>query len=297
MANAMSNCWPVLVIGGSSDVDQESMGAFQEFPQVEAARPYAKYSARPSCAGEIPFFVEKAVRTTIYGRPGASYLDLPGNMITEKVAACKARSIRRSPAPPKCLADPSAVEKAIKVLSEAKKPLAIIGKGAAYAHAEKPLQEFVQRCKLPFLPTPMGKGVISDEHPLCVAAARSKALSQADVIFLFGARLNWILHFGKPPRFKADVKIIQIDLHAEEMENNVSAEVALLGDLKSVAEQLVGAVIKTFGERPTNLCGSPSWGRELKDKSELNKKKNEELAKETTVPMNYYQVYGQVGFC
>ncbi|XP_020632835.1 2-hydroxyacyl-CoA lyase 1-like isoform X2 [Orbicella faveolata] len=207
------------------------------------------------------------------------------------------RSIRRSPAPPKCLADPSAVEKAIKVLSEAKKPLAIIGKGAAYAHAEKPLQEFVQRCKLPFLPTPMGKGVISDEHPLCVAAARSKALSQADVIFLFGARLNWILHFGKPPRFKADVKIIQIDLHAEEMENNVSAEVALLGDLKSVAEQLVGAVIKTFGERPTNLCGSPSWGRELKDKSELNKKKNEELAKETTVPMNYYQVYGQVGFC
>jgi len=114
------------------------------------------------------------------------------------------------------------------------------------------------------------------------------------VIFLFGARLNWILHFGKPPRFKADVKIIQIDLHAEEMENNVSAEVVLLGDLKSVAEQLVGAVIKTFGERPTNLCGSPSWGRELKDKSELNKKKNEELAKETTVPMNYYQVYGQL---
>jgi len=89
MANAMMNCWPVLVIGGSSDVDQESMGAFQEYPQVETARPYAKYSARPSSVGQIPFFVEKAVRTSIYGRPGACYLDLPGNMITEKVAACK----------------------------------------------------------------------------------------------------------------------------------------------------------------------------------------------------------------
>lgn len=294
MANAMSNCWPVLVIGGSSDTDQESMGAFQEYPQVEAARPFSKYSARPSSVGQIPFFVEKAVRTSIYGRPGASYLDLPGNMITEKVAACKARSVRCSPAPPKCLADPSAVDRAVKVLNEARKPLVIIGKGAAYAHAEKPLLEFVKRCKLPFLPTPMGKGVISDEHPLCVAAARSRALSQADVIFLFGARLNWILHFGKPPRFKADVKIIQVDLHAEELENNVPAEVTLLGDLKCVTEQLNSSVIRMFGETPTKLCGDVSWKKELLEKTEANKKRNEELANESSVPMNYYQVYGQL---
>ncbi|XP_078378274.1 2-hydroxyacyl-CoA lyase 1-like isoform X1 [Oculina patagonica] len=294
MANAMSNCWPMLVIGGSSEVDQESMGAFQEFPQVEAARPYAKYSARPSSVGQIPFFVEKAVRTSMYGRQGASFLELPSNMVTEKVAASNARPIGRCPPPPKCLADPSSVDKAVKVLSEARKPLVIIGKGAAYAHAEKPLQEFVERCKVPFLLTPMGKGVISDEHPLCVAAARSRALSQSDVIFLFGARLNWILHFGKPPAFQVDVKIIQIDLHAEEMGNNVPAEVALLGDLKSVAEQLGAAVIRTFGEKPTNPYGSPSWGKELKEISDANKQRQEELTKETTVPMTYYQVYGQL---
>ncbi|XP_074623239.1 2-hydroxyacyl-CoA lyase 1-like [Acropora palmata] len=294
MANAMMNCWPVLVIGGSSDVDQESMGAFQEYPQVETARPYAKYSARPSSVGQIPFFVEKAVRTSIYGRPGACYLDLPGNMITEKVAACKARNVRRCPAPPKCLADPSAVDRAICVLREARKPLVIIGKGSAYAHAEQPLQEFIERCQLPFVPTPMGKGVISDEHPLCVAAARSRALSQADVIFLFGARLNWILHFGRPPRFRADVKIVQIDLHAEELENNVPAEVSLLGSLECVTEQLNASVKRTFGESPANLCGASSWRRELREKVEGNKTRNEELANESSVPMNYYQVYGQL---
>jgi len=128
---------------------------------------------------------------------------------------------------------------------------------------------------LPFVPTPMGKGVISDEHPLCVAAARSRALSQADVIFLFGARLNWILHFGRPPRFRADVKIVQIDLHAEELENNVPAEVSLLGSLECVTEQLNASVKRTFGESPANLCGASSWRRELREKVEGNKTRNE----------------------
>lgn len=82
--------------------------------------------------------------------------------------------------------------------------------GAAYARAEHEVTHLVQTTGLPFLSTPMGKGVVSDYHENSVASARTLALLNADLILLLGARLNWMLHFGKPPRFQTGVKIIQV---------------------------------------------------------------------------------------
>lgn len=83
-----------------------------------------------------------------------------------------------------------------------------MGKGAGYSRAENELRDFITKSKLPFLPTPMGKGVVQDSNPLNVSAARSTALGEADLVLLFGARLNWILHFGLPPRFNNDCQFI-----------------------------------------------------------------------------------------
>ncbi|KAI3360948.1 hypothetical protein L3Q82_013155, partial [Scortum barcoo] len=256
MANANTNCWPVVVIGGSSDRNQETAGAFQEFPQVEACRLYSKFSARPSSLEAIPSVVEKAVRTSMYGRPGACYVDIAGDMVNAKVDRSKVRAVSCCPSPPVSFADHGAISEAISVLKAAKRPLVITGKGAAYGRAENALREFVEMSGLPFLPTPMGKGVLPDDHPNCVAAARSRALLQADVVLLLGARLNWILHFGLPPRFDPDVKFIQVDLCAEEMGNNVRPAVALLGDINAIVTQA--------------------------------------LALQSTVPMNYYTVFHHV---
>ncbi len=76
--------------------------------------------------------------------------------------------------PPSILADPIAISRAVDCLRTAQNPLVIIGKGVAYGRAEKEVRTFVVKNNLPFLPTPMGKGVIPDDHPLCVAAARSR---------------------------------------------------------------------------------------------------------------------------
>ncbi|XP_045062424.1 2-hydroxyacyl-CoA lyase 1-like [Coregonus clupeaformis] len=184
MANANMNCWPVIVIGGSSDQNQDTTGAFQEFPQVEACRLYSKFSARSSSLDMISSVVEKAARTSMYGRPGAVYVDISGDMVNVTCLMFDllfiisfVREVPCSPPPPVSMADHMAITEALAVLKGAKRPLLIIGKGAAHGRAEGALRELVEGCDLPFLPTPIGKGVLPDDHPNCVAAARSRSAS------------------------------------------------------------------------------------------------------------------------
>ncbi|XP_046954886.1 2-hydroxyacyl-CoA lyase 1 isoform X2 [Lynx rufus] len=264
MANANMNCWPLIVIGGSSERSQETMGAFQEFPQ--------------------------AVRSSIYGRPGACYVDIPADFVNLQVNVNSVRYMECCTPPPVSMAETSAICMAATVIRNAKKPLLIIGKGAAYAHAEMGIRKLVERCKLPFLPTPMGKGVIPDNHPNCVAAARSRALQFADVIVLFGARLNWILHFGLPPRYQPDVKFIQVDICAEELGNNVKPAVTLLGDINAVTKQL----LEQFDKTPWQYPPESSWWKTLREKMKSNEAASKELASQKSLPMNYYTVFYHV---
>ena len=290
MSNAQQNCWPLIVIGGASDTNQESMGAFQECPQVEYARPYCKFAARPSSADQIPAFVEKAVRVSLSGRPGVCYLDLPGDMLRAAVNGLDVKWKEKFEFPLRPFANPEAVKSAVEVLKNAERPLVIIGKGAAYTRAENDTRDLIERTGLPFLPTPMGKGVIPDSHPQCVIAARSKALARADVILLLGARFNWILHFGLPPRFSENLRLIQADICAEEIGNNVPASVALIGDLKMVISQLKTAVESI----PSSSFNKSKWWEELKAKITLNKESTARLSQDPTLPMNYYRMYAEL---
>uniref|UniRef100_A0A2K5N4E4 2-hydroxyacyl-CoA lyase n=1 Tax=Cercocebus atys TaxID=9531 RepID=A0A2K5N4E4_CERAT len=198
--------------------------------------------------------------------------------------------VERCMSPPISMAETSAVCTAASVIKNAKQPLLIIGKGAAYAHAEESIQKLVEQYKLPFLPTPMGKGVVPDNHPYCVGAARSRALQFADVIVLFGARLNWILHFGLPPRYQPDVKFIQVDICAEELGNNVKPAVTLLGDINAVTKQLLEELDKTPWQYPPES----KWWKTLREKMKSNEAASKELASKKSLPMNYYTVFYHV---
>ncbi|KAL4221918.1 2-hydroxyacyl-CoA lyase 1 [Mactra antiquata] len=290
MSNAMENCWPMIVIGGSSERDQDNMGAFQEYPQVDCSKLYSKLSCQPSRIERIPFYIEKAVRTSIYGRPGPVYIDIPGNFVMTQVDEKNVRYFPKCPPPPKTSASNDDVRKAIELLRSAKRPLVIVGKGAAYAQCENELKTFVEKCKLPFLPTPMGKGTLPDEHPLCVAPARSKALKDSDVIVLLGARLNWILHFGAPPRFRSDVKIVQIDISPEEIGNNVQPAVGIAADLKCVLAQ----INEQLNTGPFVFDSQAPWWNELNEKLEQNRLSVQKAAQDKTVPLNYYSAFDEV---
>ncbi|XP_070516334.1 2-hydroxyacyl-CoA lyase 1 isoform X2 [Cardiocondyla obscurior] len=290
MANAQVNCWPVLVLGGSCPEDHEGIGGFQEWPQVEASRPYCKYAARPSSATLIPLHVEKAVRLATYGRPGAAYLDLPATLLTQNVDENKIAKVLPCPPPPLSYPDAKLIEQAANLLIKAKKPLVIIGKGAAYGRAEDLARELINSTDVPFLPTPMGKGVVPDTDERCVSSARTYALQHSDVILLLGARLNWMLHFGRPPRFQDNVKIIQIDLCAEELHNSVPSAVAIQSDVAPATEYLTNAL----KNRKWHVDRSQSWWKELIVKAEKNKQSVYRMSMDTNVPLNYYTVFKHI---
>src|SRR6202011_680997 len=193
----------------------------------------------------IPFYVEMAVRQSTYGRPGAIYLDFPDDMITGSCDTDTVDEVRKCPDPPRTMAMPQDIERALDVLQSAQRPLALIGQGMASSRAEDEVRAFIEKTQIPFVRTPKAKGVLPDDHPLSAGAARSLALSQADVVFLMGARFNWILHFGLPPRYAKDVRFIQLDITASSIGDNAAHPVIpLCGDASLVMRQLLDTAAK-----------------------------------------------------
>lgn len=290
LANAKENCWPMILIGGASPIYQNGMGAFQEERQVELAAPYCKYAHQIDQVDRVPYYVEQAVRRSIYGRPGPVYLDFADNIIRAECEEDEVQTFQRVPDPPRTQADPSAIEGALDVLESAEKPLVVVGKGMAWSRAEDEVRQFIERTQLPFLNSPMGKGVMPDDDSLSVGAARSTALREADVVFLMGARLNWIMHFGLPPRFNENVRIIQLDINPEEIGTNVSTEVALVGDGKAVTKQLNTALENRQWFYPAET----SWRSTLQAKAQSNVEAVQSMVDDDSSPMNYYRAFKDI---
>ena len=290
LANAKENCWPMILIGGASPIYQNGMGAFQEERQVELAAPYCKYSHQIEDANRIPFYVSQAVKSSIYGRPGAVYLDFPDDIIRQECDEDKVEEAETVGEPPRAFTDPALVEEALTALEGAERPLVIVGKGMAWSRAEDEVREFIERTQLPFLASPMGKGAMPDEDPLSVGAARSLALKEADVVLLMGARLNWIMHFGLPPRFNKDVKVIQLDINPEEIGRNVPAEVALVGDGKAVTSQLNRALDNRQWFYPADT----PWRTARKEKADANAAQVQPMIDSDTAPSNYYRAFKDI---
>ncbi|MDP6606119.1 MAG: thiamine pyrophosphate-binding protein [Dehalococcoidia bacterium] len=286
LANAESNRWPMILIGGASATYHNGMGAFQEENQVQIASLVSKYAHAVEDAARIPFYVEQAVRNSLHGRPGASYLDLPDDILNEEIDASRVVTAATVSDPPRPSVPQADIDAALAAVKSANNPLVIVGKGMAWARAEHEVRDFIDRTRLPYLATPMGKGVIPDDHELSTAAARTYALQNADLIVLLGARLNWILHFGLPPRFNPDVRVVQLDIAAEEIGRNVPAEVALVGDGKAVMTQ----VLQALDDDPWQYPEESTWRTGLASGAEENIAITEAMMADDTSPMNYQRV-------
>jgi oxalyl-CoA decarboxylase len=268
LANATTNCFPMIQISGSSErpiVDLQR-GDYEELDQLAAARSLAKAAYRINRVEDIGIGVARAIRTAVSGRPGGVYLDVPGSVLAEAIDTAKATdTIWRVVDPaPRQLPAPEAVDRALSLLAQAHRPLIVFGKGAAYANVDNLIRAFVESTAIPFLPMSMAKGLLPDTHPQSVAAARSLALGRADVVLLVGARLNWLLSHGESPTWAADAKFIQIDIAASEFDSNRPIAAPLAGDIDSVVSALLDRLPATPIAAPT------SWTTQLAERRAHN---------------------------
>ncbi|MDQ0348572.1 MULTISPECIES: oxalyl-CoA decarboxylase [Ancylobacter] len=291
LANATTNCFPMILISGSSEreiVDLQQ-GDYEEMDQLAIAKPLCKAAFRVLHAADIGIGVARAIRAAVSGRPGGVYLDLPAKLFSQVMDAdAGAKSlVKVIDAAPAQLPSPSAVTRALDVLKSAKKPLIILGKGAAYAQADAEIRSFIETSGIPFLPMSMAKGLLPDNHPLSAGAARSTVLKDSDVVVLVGARLNWLLSHGKGKTWgDAPKKFIQIDIEPKEMDSNVEIAAPLVGDIGSVIEAL-NEGIKTGWKAP-----AAEWIDAINARKEVNIGKMAQRLLKNSTPMDFHSALG-----
>src|SRR5213594_52358 len=299
LAHATTNCFPMILISGSSEreiVDLQQ-GDYEEMDQLAIARPLAKAAYRVLQAEDIGVGVARAIRAALSGRPGGVYLDLPAKLFPQTLdaAAGKNSLIKVVDPAPRQIPAPDAVQRALDLLRSAKRPLIILGKGAAYAQADADIRALVEKTGIPYLPMAMAKGLLPDTHEQSAAAARSYVLPEADVVMLIGARLNWLLSHGKGKTWGGKghkdwggQKFIQIDISPQEADSNVRIDAPVVGDIGSCVSAFLNEIKSGWAKPPSE------WLNAINERKSKNiAKLAETLAKDPT-PMNFHSALAVV---
>ncbi len=290
LTNATTNCFPMILISGSSEreiVDLQQ-GDYEEMDQLAIAKPLCKAAFRVLHAEDIGVGIARAIRAAVSGRPGGVYLDLPAKLLPQEmpVAAGRASLIKVVDAAPAQIPSGESIQRAIDLLKNAKRPLIILGKGAAYAQADDAVKALVESSGIPYLPMSMAKGLLPDTHAQCASAARSYVLAEADVVMLIGARLNWLLSHGKGKTWGGDKaagrQFIQIDISPTEADSNVAIAAPVVGDIGSCVSELTKAIKSGNVSKP-----SADWTGPIYEKRDTNVAKMAQSLLLNPSPMNY----------
>lgn len=291
LAHATTNCFPMILVSGSSEreiVDLQQ-GDYEEMDQLAIAKPLCKAAFRVLHAQDIGIGLARAIRAAVSGRPGGVYLDLPAKLFSQVMNADAGQKslVKVIDAAPEQIPSPSSVKRALDVLKSAKRPLIILGKGAAYAQADEAIKTFVEKSGVPFLPMSMAKGLLPDLHPQCAGAARSTVLKEADVVMLIGARLNWLLSHGKGKTWgEAPKKFIQVDIEPKEMDSNVEIVAPVVGDIGSCVSAFLDAMGANWSAAPSD------WLATVAKKRDDNVAKMAPKLMSNASPMDYHGALG-----
>lgn len=292
-ANATVNCYPMIQISGATDpamVDMD-MGTYEQLDQLNAARPYVKAAFRCHSAKDIPSAVARAYRAAVSGRPGGVYIDMATPALAEVMIRDDVEKLFFSPVDMYSATTPNhdAIVRAAKIIASAKKPALLIGKGAAQAQAEELLKNLSYTYGIPYLAMSMAKGTMPDDGELSALSCRTTILSQSDVMIVVGARINWLLSFGKG-KWNPNIQIVQLDIEPREIDRNIPIVAPVIGDLNLSLNTLLEEL------RNHTMTTDPAWLPSLQAEAKAKSAKlaTQLAAAASTSPMTHWSALSAI---
>ena len=246
--NAYYDGAPVLLITGASSSAALGRGAFQDLDQVALARPICKWAELVTRPERIPQAAHEAFAAATSGRPGPVHLTIPVDVLGAAVdeAQLKSPFSTRGQVIGRAAGDADLVRDAAKMLAQAQRPIIVAGSGVFYVHGGEALEQFVRLSRIPVVTPIWDRGVLGrpiDEFLGVIGAASGepRLLVDADVILLAGARVDYRVRYLDSPPLAKDLRILRVDVDAEELAQGVEPEVGILADCRTALQQLTEA--------------------------------------------------------
>jgi acetolactate synthase I/II/III large subunit len=267
IANAYQNCSPVLIFGGAAPVEQLDRGALQELRHVDLVASITKWSRTVTQTKRLAEYTAMGFREALSGRYGPVFLECPMDTLNNLIPSEEAVLPGAGHRPARTQADPAAIERAAALLARAERPVIFAGTNVWWDDASAALRELAERVQSPVFLNGSARGSLPPDHPLFCSLARRTALTEADVIVLAGAKLDFRLGYGQPPLIPAAAKIIWLDTLAEDIGANRGAEVGLPGhvglNLAAIAQALgSGASLASHREWLAQIRAAEDRARE-----------------------------------
>jgi acetolactate synthase I/II/III large subunit len=288
VANARAARSPLVLLGGAAPLALRGLGALQEMEQVDLLRPVTKAAFTVAETRRIPEVLTTAIRTALAGPPGPVFVELPVDLLLDRVedrlAPIPRGYVHRDPA----LADPDAIARLARLLARSERPVVVAGSGVWWDDAAGDLAAFAEAAGTPVFMNGAGRGALAADHPLAFAHARGWALGHADVVLVLGAPLDFRLGYGRPPTFAEDVAVGMVDADPTELGRNRALAVGLAGHIGRILQQLGDALPPGLPPR------WEAWRRALAEKEREGRERLEAQAASDQTPISHYRLAAEL---
>jgi acetolactate synthase-1/2/3 large subunit len=285
IANAWHNKSPMLIIGGRSPLARFEMGSLQDMDHTEMLKPITKFAKCVHQTERIPEYIAMAFRAALTGRQGPAFLEIPTDVLFRKVEEETVPFPEHYRPTGHVYPDPKVLGQAIDALRKAERPMIMGGSAVYWAEAHEDLKEFAENLNAPVFLNAMGRGSLSQEHPLFFNRSRRTALTKADAVVVIGTPMDFRLAYGK--RINAEATVIQVDTDPEELGRNRDVQIPIESDTRAFLRAI-------NAELSNGKMEHKAWLDELREQEDKTRAQMEEWMASDREPIHPLRLCAEI---